>query len=215
MRSCPGCGRVNPDNAFYCNGCGGRMANREEPVCPACGHTNPRDAKYCGACRAVMPSWAAPPREMPPPLPVIQAGPPPDSKVAHIWETTPARFNPAPDGRPVGITIAGLLLLAAGAVAISMGVYDLAIAGSIDPMVADGFGTIDISRYATCCGTLLVLFGAGAFAGGYFTLVQERWTFALLGAILATISVGPYCVCFLLGLIAIILIAAGKDQFAN
>lgn len=103
-------------------------------------------------------------------------------------------------------------MLVAGIAAIATGVYDVSIASSLES-VDTGYGIVDIEGYALCCGVLLILFGAASFAGGYLTLIQEHWTIALVCAILAMLSVGPYMVCFILGLIALIFIAAGRDEF--
>jgi hypothetical protein len=133
----------------------------------------------------------------------------------HIWDNITLDTTTQKSGRPVGFTIAGLLLFVVAILDIITGVYNMAVGSSLDPVALEGFGTIDLAGYVMCCGTLVLIFGAAALVGGYFTLVQERWTIALLGAILGMLSVGPYALGFLLGLIALILIAAGRDEFIS
>ncbi len=149
-----------------------------------------------------------------PPPPVQEPRPMEETAVTRIWapQAAPQPVYDAPAGRPAGFTIAGALLLVAGVIAIATGVYDISLANSVDA-VATEFGVLNLSGYVLCCGALMVLFGAASAAGGYFTLIQQRWTIALVCAILAMLSVGPYFICFLLGLIALIFIAAGRDEF--
>ncbi len=214
MRTCDLCGKANPENASYCLGCGTKLPPREDPKCPSCGHANPRDSRFCGSCRAILPSWDAPKVVAAPPPPVQEPRLAPDSAVARIWSppVTPQLAYDAPVVRPVGLTVAGVLLLEAGIAALAMGIYDVSIAGSLES-VDTGYGIIDLEGYLLCCGVLVILFGAASVAGGYLTLIQQHWTIALVCAILAMLSVGPYMVCFILGLIALIFIAAGRDEF--
>jgi len=215
-RICPRCNRDNTADARFCNSCGAPLPRPDnEKACPICGKPNPMDARYCGSCRAAMSPSAPAGPDVPAVPDVHQPSVRTDSEsdALHIWDNLPTDTTTLKSGRPVGFTIAGLLLFVVATLSIISGIYALAVESALDPIAVEGLGSVDLSGYVMCCGTLTLIFGAAALAGGYFTLVQERWTIALMGAILGMLSVGPYALGFLLGLIALILIAAGKDQF--
>ena len=47
---CPSCGRENPADALFCNGC----ASALESVCAQCGRSNAPDARFCNGCAAAL-----------------------------------------------------------------------------------------------------------------------------------------------------------------
>jgi len=50
-RSCPTCGRMNPDGSTLCARCGRAMgASGTRLTCTACGENNESDGVYCKAC---------------------------------------------------------------------------------------------------------------------------------------------------------------------
>ena len=79
--SCPSCGRENPADAAFCNGCGGRLLH----VCPSCQRSNAPDAAFCNGCGQRLGAGAA----VPPPAASAPAPP------------------AAPPERPSGISFAG------------------------------------------------------------------------------------------------------------
>lgn len=64
------------------------------------------------------------------------------------------------------------------------------------------------------CGSIPLIFGIIAVLGGIMALQRRSWGLALTGAILCMISIGFYGLSFILGLIAIILIAISREEFA-
>ena len=44
------CGRVNPEDARFCGGCGSKRPEPEGPWTCACGRENPADSLFCGGC---------------------------------------------------------------------------------------------------------------------------------------------------------------------
>ncbi len=71
--TCPRCGRANPDDVRFCNGCGVEFSS--EPACPRCERKNPRGSSFCNGCGQRLaqpvpqPSLEAPPSTQPPPVP--------------------------------------------------------------------------------------------------------------------------------------------------
>ena len=50
MRSCTRCGRINPDGAKFCEGCGAQIGVLPREYCKVCTTMNPPTLKFCGEC---------------------------------------------------------------------------------------------------------------------------------------------------------------------
>jgi uncharacterized RDD family membrane protein YckC len=94
--NCPHCGAPAPDNARFCQECGGAL----QVVCPECGQPAAPGTKFCGNCGARLasqPATPAPTKDdakeavgaaFPPPPPPPTAGAPPSG--------APTSFTPPP-----------------------------------------------------------------------------------------------------------------------
>ena len=49
-RTCPNCGRENPDGIKFCQECGGKLGGAAQAVCPSCGQANSPGTRFCGGC---------------------------------------------------------------------------------------------------------------------------------------------------------------------
>lgn len=97
-------------------------------------------------------------------------------------------------------TTAGILCIVAGAIQVIGGTVAAALGG-----FAGGFFGMG---WLALIGGPLILFGAVAIVGGVYALRRRVWGLALAGSICAL--VGPWAV---LGILAIIFVALGKDEF--
>lgn len=230
-RRCSYCGKDSPDDSVYCNYCSRPL--EVDQICPKCGAKNPSYGVFCGSCGSDLPKVERPPEpptSRPPPgtepsVPKAQgpghrACPRCGNRVSiydiecpncrQTIESEGGYYESAYDGpepRSGGLTAAGVLTIVTGVLAIGQGgIYLLvgSIAADIGVSVAG----------LTCCGSLSVLFGLAALFGGYNALTRSSWAFALLGAILAMLSIAFY-IGFLLGLIALILVAISKEEFTS
>ena len=50
--TCLVCKTVNPEDAKFCETCGGKLGEIPREYCEACGFMNPPGLKFCGACGA-------------------------------------------------------------------------------------------------------------------------------------------------------------------
>jgi len=48
QRTCPQCGRENPEGTKFCQDCGSKLGQRN--VCPSCGAENPAGTRFCQEC---------------------------------------------------------------------------------------------------------------------------------------------------------------------
>lgn len=98
-------------------------------------------------------------------------------------------------------TTGGILAIIAGALQVIFGIVFAAAGGIAGAIVGMGwFGAI---------GAPLIILGIVAIIGGIYATRRRIWGLALAGSICALI--GPW---FVLGILAIIFIAMGKNEFA-
>lgn len=97
-------------------------------------------------------------------------------------------------------TTAGILSIIGGAIAVMFGLA-VAVAGAF----AGGFMGMG---WLSAIGTPSIVLGAVAIVGGVYALKRRIWGLALAGAICALF--GPWGI---LGLLAIIFVAMGKNEF--
>lgn len=108
--------------------------------------------------------------------------------------------------------IGGILLIVGGL---------LAIAGAVQTFMAGAeaedlplFGDT-IANIVYVCGGIELIFGIIALVGGLFAYNGKSYNIALLGGILCLLSIGPFFLGSLLGLVGLILIATSKEEFAG
>jgi len=158
-----------------------------EPGKPVCG--------YCGA-----PMYAGQ-QNQPYPPPVYGGYYPPPAPYPPPGY---GYYPPQSSGTPIA---AGVLLLIGGILALIDGVIVLAL-GSLAGSLVPEAGAI----YAVC-GALVMVFGILGLLGGIVALQRKLWALALVGAIFCMLSIGPYFISSILGLIALILVAISKNEF--
>jgi len=111
-------------------------------------------------------------------------------------------------------TTAGILSIVAGAMGVIGGIAIAVLAGAIAaglkfvPEIPRIFGAVDIPLISGV-GIPMIILGAVAIVGGIYALKRRVWGLALGGAICALL-VPPGTV---LGILAIIFVAMGKDEF--
>lgn len=218
MAKCPKCGRESPSYVIYCGGCGSeipdelRRATREKEA------ADERESAETAAQR-------------PPSRPVTQSRHPVIVSCPHCGAdheadllTCPSCGRPARDpwadqttyygdasladsrGASGTLTAGGILAILAGVLALGQGLL-YAVAGSIIPYEVG-------SGYICVCGGVDILFGLGSIAGGVFAMGRKNFGLSLVGAIVGMLGFG-LVIGFLLGLVALVIIATSKSEFVN
>jgi hypothetical protein len=104
-------------------------------------------------------------------------------------------------------TVAGILSIVAGALGIIAGIA-VATIGTIGCGVLGAFGLPFIGGLVATATAVSLALSAVAIVGGVYALKRRVWGLALAGAICALLM--PL---FVLGILAIIFLAMGKDEF--
>ena len=217
---CAKCGKDNPGYTAFCGWCGsdlketaggavrtqpeqraadtpsaadtpvGEYAQPEMRYCSKCGTRIQANSYTCPNCGDY--PWQAPTQR----------------STQTIWETddsasesytTPIHARPR-SSTPV---IGGIMSILAGVLALGQGL--LYLAGST--LITFYGGTLCL------CGGLDSLFGVIAIVGGISALKREGFAIALVGAILGMLGFG-FLIGFVFGLIALVLIAISRQEFA-
>ncbi len=233
-RRCSFCGKDSPDDSAYCNYCSRPL--EVDLICPKCGAKNPSYGVFCGSCGSDLPKVERPPAPPVPTMPPVthpsriegqvlapSACPHCGSRVSvYDFECPSCRRvlmgddteslaggydGPSESALTGTLLAAGVLLFLTGILAIAQGGLYL-MASSIATQVDMPVGGV------TCCGILSGIFGVAAVFGGYQCVTRGSWMFAMLGALLAMLSIA-FLVGFVLGLIALILVAISKNEFSD
>lgn len=217
MARCPGCGKDNPGYVIYCGHCGkeipadARKASEqqlesnettetgipvERPREPTLSSMKrPAEIVTCAYCGADQESGL---------LRCPSCGKNPKGP----WEDDSdylADGGPASRDSSSGSLLAGgVLAIIAGVLAFGQGLLYVVVGGAVSYL--PGAGSLCL------CGGLDILFGLGSIAGGVFAIQRKHFALALLGAVVGMLGIG-LLIGFLLGLIALILIAVSRNEF--
>ncbi|KYK29735.1 MAG: hypothetical protein AYK23_04970 [Candidatus Proteinoplasmatales archaeon SG8-5] len=98
-----------------------------------------------------------------------------------------------------------------------MGAIDIAI-GPLDEYLGESDVDVDAvlalaESILMVCGVIFIIFSILALLGGIMAITRKSWGFAVVGAIFGLLTIGPYGLGFVLGLVALILIIISKDEF--
>jgi len=221
MATCPKCGKENPGYVFYCGGCGTEIpeilrkmtlerekaeaeASSAKPGLPSSSSSSTgSSAKPSGwadmmTCRACGSDYA----------PNLDRCPVCGKSK---WDMDQGASYGMDGGRSIGrasggLTAGGVLAMLAGVLALGQGL--LYIAGSSAISYLSGSG------YLCMCGGIDVLFGLGSIVGGIFAVKREKFMLAVVGAVVGMLGLG-LMIGFVLGLIALLLIATAKSEFMS
>ncbi len=72
-----------------------------------------------------------------------------------------------------------------------------------------------VSGIFMTCAIIMVIFAILALLGGVMAITGKSFGFAILGAVFALFTLGPFFLGSLLGLVALILLALSKDEFGG
>ncbi len=222
-RKCPKCGAPNPVHVVFCGVCGTdlppateqeKVAEREAasrpavaipqpaassdlPVCQWCKKPVSGYGRVCPHCQKDMITGVAAPWQAS--TASSYESPSYSSDSYYSSDLVESRQSPAP-------TIAGVLLILAGIVAMGQGVVYLV---AEDIAASAGYGSIGIG----CCGGMDLAFGVASLIGGVLAIQRNHFVLALLSCICAILSLAFLFVGPLLGLVAIVLLAVSKEEF--
>lgn len=224
MAKCPKCGKENPGYVFYCGDCGTGIP---EDLRKATLEKEKAEAADASA-KAARSSTARPTLSSPPTY--LPSGRRPAMTTCHAcgsyyesdmsmcpvcgrskrdpWSTdTYDRDGESTSSSASGnLVIGGILAVIAGILALGQGL--LYVAGASAISYVSGSGVICL------CGAIDVMFGLGSIAGGVFALKREHYMLAVVGAAVGMLGLG-LVIGFILGLIALVLIASAKSEFMS
>ena len=230
-KTCFGCGRENPDDAIYCNGCGRELspkprssADGKQIVCSYCGSLNPPYAAFCSNCAKdlVQRPASSPPRLYTRYCGWCGAGVDPDARTCGRCGHDPAgpsaehmMLEPRPmSQKPL---VAGILMIGAGILelfsAFQLLTLDVSTAASeagIPSDIASG-----IAGFLQVCGAMVVIFAVIVAAGGALTFRRKSFTIGIVAAIFGMLGIGPFYLGSLFSLVALILVAVSRDDFSD
>lgn len=102
-------------------------------------------------------------------------------------------------------TVGGILIIIWGSFGILAGLMVALLGGSITWLVGIPYAT----RILAIIGSPIIVLGIIAIVGGIYAIRKRAWGMALAGAICALLIPPP----FILGILAIVFITMGKDEF--
>ncbi|MDD1768380.1 MAG: zinc ribbon domain-containing protein [Methanomassiliicoccales archaeon] len=113
--------------------------------------------------------------------------------------------------------IGGILVVISGLIGIVTGLILAVTASTILDALGDMYGA-DILQAVegvlVACGVIWFIIGLIALIGGIFAIRRKRWGIAIVGGVFGLLTIGPYFIGSILGLIGLILIAISKDEFS-
>jgi hypothetical protein len=203
-KACETCGQLNPDEAAYCNRCGGRLIVDRPALwnCSVCGHQNQGYTPFCGQCGAAFGG-------------AVNSGPPshgafvvaPQAEASYMSADT----YHGVEYRGRGTFIGGLLTLLCGLLSLGGGVFIVLAGNYISSFDIHVGGSIVV------CGILIVIMGLIAIVGGNFAFRGNHFLLVLTSSVIGLFSI--FLTFGLLGLVlgvaAVIAVAIGKDEFVN
>lgn len=217
MAKCPKCGRENPSYVIYCGGCGSEIPDELRRETRAKEEAEERQ-KASGTVSRRSPEPAS---SLNLPSAIVtcpHCGADHESSLSMCPSCGRRRWEPWPDessyygvGEPDTTRGTSGSLLAGGILAILAGILSLgqgllySLSSSVLPYELG-------SGYLCLCGGLGILFGLGSIAGGIFAIGRKNFGLAVVGAVVGMLGFG-LVIGFLLGLIALILIAISKSEF--
>lgn len=210
---CVWCGAESVSGGKYCARCGKERDGGSIPgKCTKCGSLNALNMVNCGFCGAKLPEVKPEdPSQNVPRITCKWCGKPALPGDDTCWECAnrlvDTELGTVETGKAEGSLLAGaVLLLIAGLLALFQGLFYLVADSLIVEMGYPSYGGF------VCCGTLDVVFGVGAIAGSYCAHRRTNFGLALVGAVVGMLGFG-FAIGFLLGLIALILIATNRQAF--
>lgn len=217
MVKCPACGAKNPNYIIYCGKCGQeipdslRKAAEAEPELepaetaavptgqpsaapPAVAPEATKKCNWCGTYNKTSANFCSYCGRDPYRVTPYEAG--------TSWEV------PEESPKTSAPLIGGILAILAGVLALGQGIiYSMA------SDIAYTAGYVG-GGYLCACGGLDILFGLASVVGGIFAIQRKHFSLALIGGILGMLGLG-LVVGFVVGLIAVILIAVSRVEFED
>ncbi|MEM2943591.1 MAG: zinc ribbon domain-containing protein [Methanomassiliicoccales archaeon] len=165
-----------------------------DATCPSCRHGVPMDANVCPYCGYRIKPEAA-------------------KTVPTAKEKPPSGVKPI-TAKPV---VGGVLIIISGLMGVIVGLSLAVLSGEIMEMIEDMYGpdiVAGLEGILTACGVIWFIIGLIAVIGGIFAIRRKKWGFAVVGGVLALLTIGPWLLGSILGLIGLILVAISRNEFS-
>jgi hypothetical protein len=168
-----------------------------DATCPSCRHEIPPDANVCPNCG-------------------FRLKPEVEKAFTVQAKTAPKAVVAASRGTSKSL-IGGVLVMISGLIGIIYGLMVAALASTVFDMFGGMYGE-DILKAAegilVACGVIWFIIGLVALVGGIFAIRRRKWGIAVVGGVFGLLTLGPWFIGSILGLIGLILIAISKDEFS-
>lgn len=212
MSRCSWCGAEDRSHGRYCERCGRQLGGARIPgKCVVCGNINTIDARRCAVCGTDLEDGErAHTRPSPVPASCRFCGRPAVPGTDMCRECM-GRFGfsvpGTSDTKPsLSLTAAGILLIVAGLLAAFQG---LVVFGMDSYFAEQGISSTGV---AVACGTIELILGFVAMAGGFFTLRATNHGLVMAGCICAIISFGLFAAT-VLGVVALMIVWSHRNEF--
>lgn len=207
---CPSCSVENHPEAVRCRMCGAILPGKTKSIfagitCSYCSSDNPPDAKICSTCmRSLRPEPKAAATVIP----------------TNTYERGPAHWSEAPASalRTWRLSLAGTLLLMAGALGIFEGIWILStdieggIISALGGYVPASVNLDALVNTAITCTAIRLVFSCFAIVGAMFAIQKTRFGLAIAGAVFGILALG-FFLGSILSVAALILIVISKKEF--
>ncbi|MBU1158614.1 MAG: zinc ribbon domain-containing protein [Candidatus Thermoplasmatota archaeon] len=203
---CIYCGKENEFNAERCVKCGRHLGRDRE--CPKCGIKNSQEAKICRICGANLDGMNSIPEGRPTERPGYRPRVSTCKKCGRTYDSNLIAC-PVCDASAIvydRTASRSSIPLAAGTL--------LAIAGFLN--IFNGLVLGMLMEYFEAfayCGLIEILFGAVALFAWVFCMRRAHRAFVVVACIITIISIGPFFLSTLLGILALILVLVSWKEF--
>lgn len=214
MSRCSWCGAEDRSHGRYCEQCGKQLGSAPIPgKCVVCGNINAIDARRCAVCGSDLDEGTSG-RVRPTHIPVsCRFCGRPSVPGSEMCRECMGRYGFSAPGasasKPsLNLIAAGILLIVAGLLAAFQGLVIFGMESYFEDAGISGSGVVVV------CGTVELVLGLGALAGGFFALRATNYGLVLAGCVCAILGFGLLAGT-VLGVVALVLAWSRRNEFRH